>query len=239
MSWCGCSNWDDRRQIQCFDAAALIQVWLSLLPFLYWQWRLTLYNWTKIWHIEHVCMGIGQNIHKDFFFSWLCSYIMMLLCKCHCCLCCARETIWSCWIEERSCYLHIGHNNSCANQNVCVFFFFSLFNGRKSLSGESDTMSLRLLEPEVDSYEWRFASETHGTELCALGLRMQALTALAVTSSADFSNQILITMAQKTTTKKQAHNRPGIILLWAVQKSILCPSCFPSLNLPDYNSPAV
>lgn len=27
--------------------------------------------------------------------------------------------------------------------------FFLLINGRKSLSGESDTMSLRLLEPEV------------------------------------------------------------------------------------------
>lgn len=122
MSWCGCSNWDDRRQIQGFDAAALIQVWLSLLPFLYWQWLLTLYNWTTFWHIEHVYLGIGQNIHKEFFFSWECSYIMMLLCKCHCCLCCVRETIWSCWIEERSCFLHIEHNNSCGNRNICIFF---------------------------------------------------------------------------------------------------------------------
>lgn len=39
--------------------------------------------------------------------------------------------------------------------------------------------------------------------------------------------------------KEQAHNRPGIILLRAGQKSILCPSCFPFLNLSDYNPPAV
>lgn len=238
MSWCGCSNWDDRRQIQRFDAA-LIQVWLGLLPFLCWQWLLTLYNRTKFWHIEHVCMGIGQNIHKAFFFfSCERSYVRMLLCKCHCCLCCARETIWSCWIEERSCFLHIGHNNSCGNKKCLRFFFFSSLSSMAGshYRGESDTMSSRLLEPEVDSYEWRFASVTHGTELCALGLRMQALTALTVTSSADFSNQTLITMAHK---KTQAHNRPGIILLRAVQKSISCPSCFPVLNLPDYNSPAV
>lgn len=82
---------------------------------------------------------------------------------------------------------------------MSAFFFFllSLQWQEVTIGGESDTMSPRLLEPEVDSYEWRFASVTHGTELCALGLRMQALTALTVTSSADFLNQTLITMAQK------------------------------------------
>lgn len=130
MPWCGCPNWDHKRPIQCFDAASLIQVWLSLLPFLYWQWRVTLFSWTELRHIK-IFAGIWDKFKKRVKYT----QAIILLCK-------------FVWGQDEGFNggqgVFSACNNSWVNRNIC-WVQLPFFNGRKSLLGESETMSHCLL----------------------------------------------------------------------------------------------
>ncbi len=106
---------------------------------------------------------------------------------------------WS--VAVSSCLCYLGNNNWLLKPK---YLLSSLFNSRKSLAGESDTMS-----PPYSPLAWARSSclwaafcqrNPHDSEVSALGCRMQARCPDIYFPSTSCAKQILITLVQITIT---------------------------------------